>query len=350
MKKKISSKVSLGDIAKAAGISRPAVCYALQNRPGVSKATRERVQRIANKLGYVPDARIAFWMRSLREVKSKELLPIAWLNTTRDKDAWHKHKFHTPYMEGARERALELGYRIDEIWTHQPSMTMRRLSQILDQRGIEGVIITLPATHIRLNWDRLVCVDMGGTMLAPRLHRVMGDTNYNLLLVLKLLHRHGYRRIGICLPEHVGRHVLFPLRSTPYYVLARDPKSNQIPPLFYRTGGLTYEPDVERQFVAWAKRHRPDVIVVHDNRAVEWLEAAGFRVPEEVGVVHLAIDDDVLGWTGIYSNRREIGATAAEWVISLMQNHRFGVPKINLTTHVRGSWHPGGTLLIPRKR
>ncbi|MDD5262957.1 MAG: LacI family DNA-binding transcriptional regulator [Methylacidiphilales bacterium] len=348
MKKRKSSKVSLGDVARAAGISKTCVGYALQNRPGVSKITRERVLRIAKRLGYAPDARMTVLMESVRGAKSKELLPIAWLNTTIEKDAWQKYKFHTPLIEGARERALELGYRIEEIWTRERGMTMQRISQILWQRGIEGVIVTHPAKHLRLKWDHQACVSLGGNLLAPRLHQVIGDMNFNLLLALKVLRRHGYRRIGICLPEQVIWFAHREIRSIAYHFVATAAKSDRVPPLFYKGENEADLLDSEKQVQAWVFRHRPDVVVGTSSRLRNWVKATGARVPEDVGIVHLAVDDDLPDWAGIHSNRREMGATAAEWVISLVQNHRFGVPKIGLNMLVRGSWQPGWTLLIPK--
>lgn len=48
------ARVSIGDIAQRAGISKGAVSYALNNKPGVSDSTRERVQKIARELGWSP--------------------------------------------------------------------------------------------------------------------------------------------------------------------------------------------------------------------------------------------------------------------------------------------------------
>ncbi|CAM3947192.1 LacI family DNA-binding transcriptional regulator [Kibdelosporangium persicum] len=43
---------TIGDIARRAGLSKAAVSYALNGRPGVSEETRERVSRIAHALGW----------------------------------------------------------------------------------------------------------------------------------------------------------------------------------------------------------------------------------------------------------------------------------------------------------
>lgn len=313
VKGKISSAISLGDVAKAAKVSRMTVSYALRNNPNVSLETQERIQRIAKQLGYTPDARIASWMAKVRGAKTKDLLPIAWLNTSAEKDSWHKHKFHSPFLEGAQERCGMLGYRIEEFWTQQPGMTMQRLSQILYQRGIEGVLLTYPARHLRLKWDHLACVALGGGLLAPRLHRVALDTYFNLTLALKILRRYGYRRIGICLSEQMDRFTHGIVRSVASHLVATTPSLTGVPFMIYGGSGYANSLVADKSMCAWMRGYRPEVIVCGSNQIVDWVRALGFRVPDDVGVVHLSLDDDVLHWAGIHSNKREVGAAAAEW-------------------------------------
>jgi hypothetical protein len=104
-----------------------------------------------------------------------------------------------------------------------------------------------------------------------------------------------------------------------------------------------------RETIAWLKRHEPDVVVGHDNRLKNWVEEAGFRVPEDMGIVHLAVDDDVLNWAGIHSRRRVGGATAVDWLVSLMRNHQYGLPETPLNILIRGVWQNGKTLKMPSK-
>ncbi len=49
------SRVTIRDIAERAGVSKGAVSYALNGRPGVSEDTRERIISIANELGWYPN-------------------------------------------------------------------------------------------------------------------------------------------------------------------------------------------------------------------------------------------------------------------------------------------------------
>ncbi|MET7400257.1 LacI family DNA-binding transcriptional regulator [Dactylosporangium sp. NPDC005572] len=47
---------TISDIAEAAGVSKGAVSFALNDRPGVSATTRERILAIADKMGWQPNA------------------------------------------------------------------------------------------------------------------------------------------------------------------------------------------------------------------------------------------------------------------------------------------------------
>jgi len=59
------ARVRLVDVARAAEVSLSAASVALNGRPGVSEPTRAKVQAVARKMGYVPDASAAS-MRSGR--------------------------------------------------------------------------------------------------------------------------------------------------------------------------------------------------------------------------------------------------------------------------------------------
>ena len=348
MKKRKSNLSSLGDIARAAGVSKATTCYVLRNRAGPSAKTREHVLSVARELGYRPDPRVASWMACVRNTKTKELLPIAWLNTNPEKNAWEKYKFFTPYLEGALERARQLGYRLEKIWAAEPGMTMRRVSEIIHQRGIEGVVITQEARHMRLNWDYISAVALENSLLAPCLDHVHTDNYFNLMLALKMVRRFGYRRIGVCLQDLMDRHSQHSCRAATTYFHQTITKTERIAPFFYARENDEILAEREKTVVAWLHRVRPDVVVGHSNHLLGWVEAAGYRVPKDLGVVHLATDDDVPEWAGIHSKRWEIGAAAVERVISQLHNRQFGIPKTAVDLMIRGTWHGGRTLLVPK--
>lgn len=343
MKEKKHSKVSLGDVAKAAKVSKTAVTFALQNNPGVSRKTRERVLRVAKRLNYFPDPKLNSRMAGIRLAAVKDLLPVIWFNSCREKDAWKKFNFLSPYLEGARERCQELGYKIEEIWIKEPNFPMRRIARIIESQGIEGVFVTDPARHIHLNWEHLAGVSMGGGLLVPQLHQIATDVRFNLKLAFKSLRRLGYERIGLCLTEQADRFSHHDLRAINLYINSKLPKADRVEPLFTPPAA---NPEVDGVLVrAWLKQFKPDAVIGLSNHLVNWMQSAGLRVPRDIGVAHLAIEDDVLDWAGIYANKREVGRVAADKLISLIMHRQFGIPPIASTTFVPGVWRAGRTVV-----
>lgn len=49
------SRVTINEIARRSGVSKGAVSYALNGRPGVSEATRQRILAVADQLGWAPN-------------------------------------------------------------------------------------------------------------------------------------------------------------------------------------------------------------------------------------------------------------------------------------------------------
>lgn len=350
MKKKKNTKaVSLAEIAREAGVSRMAVSLALRNQPRVSKETRERVLSIAKKLGYKPDARLASWMTLVHDTARRELLPIAWINSSTEEDAWRRHRYLTPYFEGARNRCEQLGYRLEEFWLREPGMTNQRMSRILYSRGIQGVILAPPHDglgmgHVRLDWQHFACAGFEEKVLsAPQIPRVAQDWFYNMTLALKLLRRSGYRRIGLLLPGQADRRSAHMTRAAAHYFHLHIPETERVPVLINR------DPSAHgRDILRWIKKTRPDVVVGQNGELVDVIVEAGYRVPEDIGVVHLALEDDCADWAGVWACKREIGALTADMVVARLQKNDFGLPAVRSDTLIPGRWSPGRTLLEPK--
>lgn len=335
---------SLSDIAARAGVSRMTVSLALRNSPRILPETTRRIQKLARQLGYAPDPRMSAMMAQVRDVKKKEFQPLAWINANANQNAFSAYQWLSPYMEGARERCLELGYKIDEFWLREEGMTEKRLSSIISHRGIRGVIVTptLPSiTHLRLDWRQFASVSFENAILLPRLHRVVPDYYYNIMLTLKMLRRLGYRRVGLCVQQLEARRSHHSYQAALRVFHASIPRAEWTNPLVFRPFDLG-------EFKLWLEAQRPDVIIGHHSRMIEWLAECRLRVPEDVGVAHLSLEDDCVDWAGIWQHKRRIGAQAVEQVVSMIQNNRFGLPDLAYETLVPGEWRHGKTLRRPR--
>lgn len=333
--------VGLKEIAEKVGVSRMTVSCALRNSPRVNKETAARIRAVAKKLGYAPDPKLAATMAGIRNTKKKSLEPIAWLNANQNARAYHDYPWLTPYREGAKERCAELGYKLDEFWLREPGMSDRRMSSILSSRGIRGVVVcpaVLPEiTHLRLDWRHFAAMSFETAVLLPRLHRVAPDYYYNILLALKMLRRLGYRRIGMFLHRQEERRSHHTYLAGFRYFQSGIPVEEHTPPLIY-------DPFDEAALRRWLDEARPDVVIGHHSKLVDWVKAAGYRVPHDIGVAHLSLDGDCEDWGGIWQHKRRIGAQTAEQLISMIQNNRIGLPDIAYETLVPGEWRFGKTL------
>ncbi len=91
-------RVTLEDVAAAAGVSRALVSIVIRDAPGASAATRERVMRAAADLGYRPDVRARLLARS----QSKLIGTVFGMAGT----------FHFDVLDGLYTAAEARGYEL----------------------------------------------------------------------------------------------------------------------------------------------------------------------------------------------------------------------------------------------
>ena len=67
-------RVTLADVARAAGVSVAGASYALRGDRSIPARTVERVRRIAAELGYRPDLRVSSLMATIRRGRARPTL------------------------------------------------------------------------------------------------------------------------------------------------------------------------------------------------------------------------------------------------------------------------------------
>lgn len=118
------------DVAKAAGVSQPTVSRALAGHPHVSAATRDRVRKAAEELGYVPQ-------ESGRVLRSRRTRRIAVVSSPDDL----LNPFHPQLIVPLHQALAAAGYRTTLLAEHADAAV---LSQVTDG-SVDGVVLT--ATH-----------------------------------------------------------------------------------------------------------------------------------------------------------------------------------------------------------
>src|SRR5260370_35066891 len=127
----VQPRATLRDIARRAGYHYSTVSLALREHPRIPAATRERIRKIADALGYRPDAALSA-LCAYREQKlpAHRQSVIAWLTNHRTPGQWQRSACNRASFEGASLRSAERGYPIEGFRLAKPGMTAERLSQI----------------------------------------------------------------------------------------------------------------------------------------------------------------------------------------------------------------------------
>ena len=348
---KDSRPVSLQAIARRAGVSRMAVSLALRGRPGVSPRTRQRVLAVAKRMGYAPDPELGKLMARMRQKISNEVKScLAYLVPGNFPEARIISPTEKKYLEGARERAREYGYRLEEFSMNQREIPVARLISILWNRGIEGVVFAPLQQRltgdsprgIEMDVSKFAAVEISETVETPDLDRATSDPYAAMVRILEELHRLGYRRPGLVLEESLDLRVGG--KWTAAY-LRMNRGHGEIPP--------PYLVAVPRQadFDRWFERNRPDAVISVDRLGLRLLKGRGTKIPDQVGYASLDLDGDLPEFSevsGIDQNSRLVGAAAVDLVVAAIQRGQKGIPAHPVRTMVEGSWKKGKSTVFQK--
>lgn len=345
---KRTEKISLREIAKQCGVTRMAVSLALRNKQGVSEATRKQVLKVAKQLGYEPDSEVARLMSRIRAKAPADVKTcLALLTSGARASEWMLSVTERNYVEGAIARAREYGYRVEEFWRNAPNLTPARLSSILWNRGIEGLIIAplqglLPSKQARtveLDFPQFAVVEISETVESPDLDRSMHDQYTAMLKLLEELVRLNYRRPGLVLQRELDERVNG--KWTAAYLRYRhlQPEVNLPPPL------IMPKPN-HKEFDRWFDKHRPEVLISVDRFGLHLAQARGLRIPDDVAYATLDRDGDaaeIPDVTGVDQNSRLVGAAAVDLLVAALHRGQRGIPEHPQRLEVEGTVRLGKT-------
>ena len=331
-------------LAEIAGVSHMTVSRAFRNDPKIFKGTRDRILALAREHGYRPNPLVALAMQSRRGEKDGEISgSLAFVQSNIHEDTWNVQPHLIPYLKGMRKRAAEQGFSIDEFWLSKAKggLSPRRLTGILEARGICGLIIAPPpgfVKHMRLDWDRFSCVTFSHDSWRPLLHRVATDELHAMAITLRELGKLGYQRIGLAVAHNLDASSSHAFTGRFLAAQMNWKKSESVPPLVYRGPEIR---DSAAEVLRWFKKYRPDCVICCDIATRQLLAENGARAPDDVGLAHLAIGPDVATWSGYNINRESIGAAAVDMAINRMVRNETGIPKDAREVLLRGCWQAG---------
>lgn len=239
---------TLRDIAAAARVSPATASRALGGHPAVAPATRARVRRAAQRLGWRPDPALRAlaryrWPGGRRAAPATVvLLCDRWTATNRAKVA------------AARERAAALGWRLQVRTDWDPRL-----------RAAGIIVDRIDPCRAALPWERCAVVAVGEGGVDGPCDRV--GTDWRQAFALARARLPG-ARLGCAVFSFAGGALA---RAVHAEALLLAAEGGGPPPL--RIDGERDAPAL----AAWLRRHRPDAVICADSTVPRLLRAAGVR-------------------------------------------------------------------------
>ena len=331
---------TLQTVAELAGVSVSTASRALRGSARLRAETIAQVQAAAAQVGYRANPYISDVMRRVRgRGRAGHLGAIAYLTFHDSANGWQRNATYARFHEGAAQRAAALGFTLDTIWAREPKLSARRLTAVLEARGIAGVVVGPRPAAVApdiLDWSRFSSASVGVPLAALRLHQAGSHHARLMERLLAALAARAYRRPGLVLLEPQVS------KTDPGWVATwvhhewRLPTEQRVP--------LLVLPSLEpRAFRRWLKRHRPDVVIGVESALVGMLRDAGYNVPADIGFAHLSRPERTDAPAGMDQCPREIGAAAVELVVSQVLSNERGPAVTPRMALIEGVWREGWT-------
>lgn len=337
-------RVTIRDIAKKARVHFTTVSMALRNHPRIPAATKERIRRIAEKMGYRPDAMLSAlsdYRQSLRTRRHQATL--AWINNHPVRERLLAIPLYRQYYEGAFKRAAQLGFTLEEFWLREPGMTRARMATILRTRGIRGVLVApLPGAGMEIGllpWDQLAAVTFGFSLRSPLLNRVAPNQYHAMRTILAEVRKLGYRRVGFVMERDFDQRCDSNWQAAFWVDYHAQPPEDRVEPYWHESN------EVDEEAVhAWIREQRPEILLPTGGHMLGTVRHLGYRIPEDLGLVNHNIPPGEDYLAGIDENGLRTGAAAVEMLVAMVNRQEFGIPVIPQQLLIEGIWMPGQTL------
>lgn len=324
-----TGRVTLSDVARAAGVSPSTVSRALRGERAVDPALIERVTAVSAMLGYVPDP-AARALASQRSDHVAILIPLL------------SNALFVDLLDAAQTTLRAAGYQTLMGVTHYDASEEEQLlrEQLLHRPA--GLLVTgldhNPATRKLMDSSQVPCVHL---MDLPAIEHGDGphcvgfrQTDAGAAMTRHLLAR-GYRRIAFAAAQLDPRVMqrLYGWRSALQEAGLYEPTLEWLNPApsSLALGGILFE-QIMRQSPAVDA-----IFFCNDDLAQGALMAAlrlGIVVPGQVAIAgfnDLTGSDQMLPpLTSVRTPRAQIGQAAAQMLLTLMRGEEPAVPQLDL--------------------
>ena len=319
------SRITINDIAKAAGVSKTTVSLVLNNKANasISQATRERIMELVRHYAYTP-------MQSARALSTHSQRTIGYFIAD-DITGGFANIYFATFLNGIEEECKRNGYMLNVGLFNFTNIDRFILPSPVSAACVDGFIISGYVEDRIL--EKLIstqrpCVCIGDYMSkSDNLCTISIDTIQGKLILLKHIAAKGRHR------------VLFPVRNTVRdkleiermdHALRNTPELKDLQIEYY----FEEDRDLCQTAERLVKRHlelpeakRPTLYFTHDQLCIELklkFESVGLTCPRDVSLVS-AIATDLCRFTspaitGLTASLKDIGIYAARLLINHIQS------------------------------
>lgn len=310
-------RVTIADIAREAGVTATAVSLAVNGRPGVSDATRERIVRIAQELRWEPS-------HAARALAGSQVRCIGMV-LARPAEVLGREAFFGAFVAGLQGELSALDYSLQMKMVASTEAEVDTYRRWFAQGRVDGVVVL----DLRLADPRIAVLEeigrpavvVGGPGHHGSLPSVWVDDAMAIDLVLDHLRGLGHRRIARI--SGGGEYLHTAVRSEAFSRALVDQGlwGHQLEAGF--DAAATAE--VTRRLLG--SPARPTAFVFDSDEmtlaGAEVLQDAGLRIPEDVSVV--SIEDSPLAQlhrpaiTAISRSAVDYGRAAARRLLEILE-------------------------------
>jgi LacI family transcriptional regulator len=339
----LQKRVTIEMIAKKAGLSKMSVSRCLRGHPNNSPETHARVQKIAREMGYRPNPMVASLMADIRSRKAQDYSTV--IGVLDDFEGSRPPLYEsswTEHLNGMREEADELGYKLEVFRYREQQWNERTLSRVLWARNVRGLIVPYQVRIIdflRLDLSNCACVSLGYTLSKPNLHRVCPDFSDAMQLALDQVAAAGYQRPAFVTTKNNN------LRTKQLFLgsyLSAQQVAMAKPQVLELRGN---EEDLAKAVIPWLKKHRPDCIISPFYPIIDILKHAGYRLGHDLGYVQLNWTSLAEGIAGVRNRNQLQGRLAVKLINASILSNDYGVPEEAFVHLVKNIWVPGDSIV-----
>ncbi|MBC8011096.1 MAG: LacI family DNA-binding transcriptional regulator [Burkholderiales bacterium] len=329
-------------LALRAKCSVNTVSLALRDSPRISTKTRAYIQRLARETGYRPNPLISALV-STRSKTSEQTIALLTKFPVPFSEMHEYGRFEAELHRGIKEKASELGFRVEEFPTAVPGAPdAERLTGILRARGIRGVLL-FPSGDIEvgfpvLDWKHFAVVAAGFHANHWPMHRTALDQGRAIEQCLARLTEVGFTRIGLGLSRRLDPRWNYAASGRFVVWQMTQPAKNRIP--FVPSDE---EFPTKEEFEEWLIKHRPEAVIVKGTGYVMGVNEVNAKLGLNILPVLITATPDAQV-AGAPARPDLLGRTSISVLARELYLNHFGIPETPEVTLVSSKWQDGEQL------